>query len=295
MLVSEAIEQFLIAREADGLVRPTLRWYRSLLKLYAQSHGAKRLESVMPTDLRQYINGVRRSTRYKEDTKHGAIRSVIAFWNWTSAEYRIDNPAQNIKYHKQPKPKGLKAAHYDDAARLLEFTNGPSLMSKRDHAIVALLVATGARAAGIVGLRMNDLDLERRRAYVVEKGDKERTVFFDHETQADIAAWIEARDHAVEWLFYNLRTKRQLTASGLPQIMYRLGELAGCEGRVNPHAWRHAFGISARQDRMDSINLAEIMGHEDVETTKRYARFDRDDELARIYDQSPPRRKIKRS
>ena len=118
MNVNEAIEEFLIASEADGLSRATLRWYAALLKRYGRAHGGKAIKQVKPTDVRLYINQIRRSD-YKEDTIHAHIRALHRFWHWAAVEYAIADPTRNIKYPKQPKPQGVKAASYEDGARLL--------------------------------------------------------------------------------------------------------------------------------------------------------------------------------
>lgn len=290
-----AISEFLIALQADGAARSTVRWYTSLLKQYSDSVSGKTIKQVTATDVRKYIIAVRES-HYADDTKHGTIRAIHRFWAWVSVEYGTDNPMRNIKYPKQPEPTPGKAADLTDAARLFAYLIGDEPLIIRDRALVAFLIATGARAGGVVGLQVRDLDLGRRRALVTEKGGKKRTVFFDLETQGDLRRWQAVRDPDILWFFYNVRTGKPLTANGLLQIMYKRGHEAGCTGKVNPHAWRHAFGIGARKQQMDTINLSSLMGHEDMQVTADYyAQLNIVDDLQAVYDEYAPRLKIKMS
>jgi site-specific recombinase XerD len=100
--------------------------------------------------------------------------------------------------------------------------------------------------------------------------------------------WLAVHDAQLATVFYNLRTRRPLTSNGLLQLLRRLGKTAGVSGPVNPHAFRHRFGIQFMLQGGDSGVLQQIMGHSDVETTiNRYGRFD-DKQLAAAHRRVKP-------
>lgn len=293
MKITEAIDQFLTAIEADGVSAATVRWHRSILRRYAAAQPPRDVESISAPSVRNYINALRRSD-YSDDTIYGHIRSLHRFWKWCSVEYGIKNPMQNIAYPKQPESTEPKAADHSDVDKLIA-TAGHGAAGRRDRAIIAFLVDTGCRAGGLVRLHWKDIDLDRRRAYVVEKGKKRRAVFFSVETRAYLTDLFYGRNTRAETVFYNIRTCKPLTVSGLYQILRKIARKAKITGRANPHAFRHAFGIAFMEDDGDSMMLAKIMGHSSVEVTaKRYAIFGAND-LARHYDRHAPMPKIQKA
>jgi len=266
--LQEAIDDFLLARRADGLAEKTLTWYASLLRtfMHALPSGAK-LADLTPRRVRQYI--VSLSDQYSEESRYAHVRALHTFWRWCAAEYSITNPMVNIKYPKQPGAKLPRRAASDDIARVFASLTGSGAQEVRDRALLAFMVDTGARAGGVVRLRLVDLDLGQRRAYVREKGAKWRPVFFGVETSALLAAWLLMHDGRAETVFYNIRRGTPLTPNGLLQLCYRLGRDAGVSGNFHPHALRHHFAEALLTHGADSGILAQILGHADVDTTIR--------------------------
>lgn len=276
--LSDAIDEFLLARRADGLAEKTLIWYAGMLRRFSEHMGPVLVDAVSTSALRRYIVTLRESD-YAPDTIYAHIKALHVLFKWTAEEYNIPNPARHIAFPKQPPARMPKRAQDADIARLIAACTD-DLTGIRDRAIIAFLTDTGCRAAGVVGLLAADLDMERRRAHVKEKGQKWRTVFFGPEAARYLGAWVAARDPTVETVFYNLRGRTALTPNGLLQLLRRVAKRAGVTGPVNPHSFRHRFGEKFMLAGGDSGVLQQMMGHSDVETTmSRYAQFD-DEQLA---------------
>lgn len=279
MQLHQAIEEFLLASGADGLKEKTLIWYGSLLKTFAFAFGDVELETIEPNAIRRYLVGLK--GRYSEDTVHGHTRALHKFWRWCAEEYKVSNPMTNIRYPKQLKPKLPKAVTAADVIKLLEACDG-NVFPKRDRAIVAFLADTGCRAAGLCSLRVQDVDLERGRAYVVEKGAKRRAVMFSDFTKHLLQEWLTERASDSEYVFQS-RAGEQLTPNGLLQLMYRLKAKAGITGRANPHAFRHGFAREYLMSGGDLSTLSRLMGHEDVSVTASFYGVFAEDELAQAH------------
>lgn len=285
MNLNSAIEDFLLACEADGLSKSTMIWYRSLLTAFSQVHTAS-LKDIHAGDLRRYIVKLREQD-YSEDTVSAHIRALHRFWAWCANEYTMPNPMRTIKYPSKPEPKP-KAASLEDIAAMYRAAE-----KTRDKAILVFLLDTGCRAAGLVGLRPDDVDLAEHRAIVTEKGNKTRVVVFTSFTANLLAAWIAERESA-ETLFYG-RSWEPLTPSGLYQLLRRLARRAGVQGRFNPHSLRHTFAREYIRAGGDLATLSKLLGHRDVSTTVAHYTIFTDLELQEKHEKYSPVNKLRES
>lgn len=291
MLLNDAIQEFLLACSADGLREKTLIWYTSLLGRFAEKLNRESLQEVTTSEIRQYLVQLRQA-KYSEDTVHGHTRALHRFWRWCAVEYDIPNPMRNIRYPKQPKPKGIKAIDIADVIKLLEACEDDPF-GKRDKAIIAFLFDTGVRAEGICGLTMPLLNMEAKEAYVIEKGDKGRMVSFTDVTAELISRWLEVRQDS-EFVFHN-RFGEKLTTNGLLQMTNRLKRKARVTGRANPHAFRHGFAVEYMMNGGDIYILSRILGHESIElTAKVYGRL-KSSYIQELHREHSPMLKIKMS
>lgn len=271
--LSEAIEEFLLARRADGLAHSTLSWYASMLSTFHEYTGEMNIAAVSTSALRKYIVALRESD-YAPDSIYAYIKALHALFRWAADEYGIPNPMRHVAYPKQPHARMPRRAEDADIIKMLAVC-GDDPAGRRDRAIIGFLTDTGCRAGGLVGLTMERLELQDRRAFVLEKGERLRPVFYSAESARFLSEWIALRPaDAPPQVFYNVRTKRALTPNGLLEVLRRLGRTAGVTGPVNPHAFRHRFGVNFMLAGGDSGVLQQMLGHSDVETTiSRYGQF----------------------
>ena len=306
MLVFDAIQEFLLACRADGLSPKTLVWYTSILKTFSEAMEGRELASVQTSEVRQHLVNLRdRKWKYgdgRRQQKRGGLtpetinahgRVLHRFWKWTAIEYDLKNPMANIKYPPQPKPKEPKAVAMDDVLRLFQAC-GKDAIGRRNRAVIAFLLDTGCRAGGVTGLKVRDVDLSNRRAYVIEKGDKQRPVVFTPVTTLLLEDWLKIHSGS-EYLFYNMTYKTRLTTSGLEQVLIRLKRKAQITGRVNPHAFRHGFAREYLRNGGNLAALAQLMGHDDPSLTARLYAIFAQDELAEEHLKYSPMAKIKMS
>jgi len=282
--LDSAVQEFLLACQADGLSKSTVSWYSSLVGAFQRAHTGRLLNQVSAGDVRRYLVAVRRQYD-NADTINAHNRALHRFWLWAAAEYSIPNPMRNIRYPEKPQPKP-RAADLDDLRAMFAAT-GESLSGVRDRAILAFLLDTGARAAGLCGLRVSDLEIESQRAIVTEKGDKTRSLVFSSHTVKLLSEWLELRS-SVATVFYNLDTLAPLTPSGLYQMLRRLAKRAGVKGRFNPHSLRHTFAKEYIRAGGDLATLSKILGHRDVSTTVAHYTVFTDKDIREKHDQYSP-------
>jgi site-specific recombinase XerD len=287
-----ALEEFLLAAGADGLREKTLKWYRSLLGKLTVKLENPELTAITTSQIRSYLIDLRKAG-LSEDTVHGHTRALHRFFRWCALEYDLPNPMGHIKYPKQPKPKLPKAVSIGDVIKLFEVCDD-SPMGKRNKAILAFLLDTGCRAAGVCGLTLDALDLERQRAIVLEKGQELRTVFFNQATAGLLSAWLMVRNPASRFVFH-AKSGGRLRTDSLGLLMQRLKARAGVTGRVNPHSFRHGFAREYILSGGDMGTLSRILGHKDIQTTQDHYAIFLTDELARAHERFSPMNLIKRN
>ncbi len=175
--LDSAFNDFILALRADGLSRSTIEWYRWTVGAFIAAHDGEThlVSDVTSHDCRVYIVGIR-GQGYAEDTVSAHIRGLHRFWKWAANEYSVADPMRTIRY-PQPRQPQPKAADMADILAMFAHA-GEGAYGVRNRAILAFLLDTGCRAAGLVRLRAVDLDLGDRRAIITEKGSKTRAVTF---------------------------------------------------------------------------------------------------------------------
>lgn len=305
MLLSEAITALLLATKADGRSPATVDGYRRKLRPLRDFLGDVQLETVTTDALRRYVVTLQDQNTLWQDhpklearagglspfTIAGYIRAFKRLFNFLESEGLLDhNPARRIR---QPVPKVMmpKAVSIDDFLALLKTTEGGGLADIRDRAVILFLADSGCRVAGLCGLRVADVDITRGVAIVTEKGEKSRPVMFTETTAAAIAAWLEVRpaDKGAA-LFLSLGPKCDggLSTGAVVQMLKRRAELAGVAGRVNPHAFRHAFAREFLFNGGDLASLSDLMGHSSIEVTKMFYAIFTFEELRKRHRQFSP-------
>lgn len=295
--IYEALNEFHLANRADGLAVKTIDWYRWLLDGSPHSltkwldEDKRCLEAISTGTLREYIVWLRsrRHSRTGEpltnDTVNDYIRALHRFFAWSAVEYGLPNAMARITYPKtrQQQPKAIEL---DDLRRMFA-SCGDDLAGIRNRALMAFLIDTGCRAAGICGLLVDHIDLTERKAIVTEKGNKTRGVVFTSRTADLLERWYGVRQKHSH-VFYNLQRMKPLTTNGLRQILAKIAKRAQVTGRVNPHAFRHAFAREYILNGGDLATLTKLMGHNEQSTTTGYYALFTEQEVSDRHERFSP-------
>ncbi len=166
-------------------------------------------------------------------------------------------------------------------------------VSLRDLAVLELLYATGIRVGELVGLDVDDVDLERRVVRVFGKGRKERSVPFGVPAGVAVEGWVSrGRPHLTgagsgAALFVGIRGKR-LDQRTVRSLVHRL--VAGVDGApdLGPHGLRHTAATHLLAGGADLRSVQEILGHSSLATTQIYTHVTTE-RLRRAYQQAHPR------
>ena len=262
----------------------TIRWYSRRLGSLEEFLGANTsIEDITINNLRlwraklsdqenRYENHPYRPAKpggLTSETLHGYVRAARRFFAWLVEENILtNNPAK--RFELPPIPKRPKAGISDrDREAMLEYAQ----KNPRDYAMLMFAADTGCREAGIAGLRLKDLNIDRGRAIVFEKGrggnGKGRTVYFLNDTAIALRKWMHVRPKDCDFVFSSKRSGG-LTVTGVYQVFKRIAIATRVRGKWSPHQWRHWRARKWAERGMNLGIVAQLLGHTDVKVTSEY-------------------------
>jgi integrase/recombinase XerD len=285
-----------------GLSPNTLAAYRRDLRRY-DAFCTKR-DVLVPGDvdestIRSFTASISASTwgedgrPYSARTVARTLSSVRSFHRFLLREGGAErDPAAAIVQPKLPRslPHPLPL---DDVSRLLEAPDTATPVGLRDRAILEVLYGAGLRISELVGLDVDDVDLEEGSVRVLGKGGKEREVPLGSFGREAVKAYlVRARPTFASKvsraaLFLNQRGGR-LTRQSCTRILAASVDIAGIERRVTLHTLRHSFATHLLEGGADVRVVQELLGHASVATTQIYTLVTKD-HLREVYYTSHPR------
>ena len=152
----------------------------------------------------------------------------------------------------------------------------------RDLALLTLLLGTGLRVSECVGLNVNDVDFDNNAVRIIRKGGKEAVVYFGDEVEDALRSYLAIRKNMIaasgyeEALFLSMQNKR-LTVRSVEKLVKNYSSRVTSLKKITPHKLRSTYGTQLYQESNDIYLVASVLGHKDVNTTKKhYASMDDD-------------------
>lgn len=218
--------------------------------------------------------------------KLAALRSFFKFL--CRKEILQINPVQRVASPKL----GRKLPHFlylDQMEGLLRAADCNTILGSRDQVIIELLYGSGLRVSELVGLDLDNLDLEIGLIRVLGKGRKERVVPVTNYAVQAIERYLEMRKDNNNILLLNYQGTRLSTRS-IRRILDKLVTKISLEQHVNPHMLRHSFATHMLDGGADLRSVQELLGHLKLSSTQIYTHLTRE-RLKKVYAQAHPRAK----
>ncbi len=270
--VDDAIENFILARQADGRAPRTIRDYRRVLEPFAAWCREKRLsvKSLNREHVREYVANLR-SRGWAEATVAIHIRNLRAFLRWMHEEgHTNENLAQAVK----APGKVIRAEEPlspDEVRRLLSACTGDA-EAVRDRAILLLFLDTGLRIGEMALLQKAQVHFNGDRAWMQVYSPKSRAyrfVILGEIATSALREYLQSRtdDHPALWI----GRRGPLSKRGIYHIVKRRARQAGLENRVHPHIFRKTFATNWLDNGGDPERLRVLAGWSSLEMLKIYA------------------------
>lgn len=275
-----------------GLSRNTLESYERDLRKYFHFMEWKAPDDVRQQDVLDFLS--RLSTDGMAVPSAARCLSAIrGFHKYLLVDgLSKSEPTGNIETPHGWKrlPKTLSRGEVES---LLGQPERTSPLGIRDKAMLELLYATGLRASELVGLRLQDINLERGFVIVVGKGSKERAVPLGEVAGSRIREYCDRsrplllKGRESEFLFISSR-HRQITRQMFWERIKHYVRKAGIMKSVSPHTLRHSFATHLLDNGADLRAVQAMLGHSDISTTQIYTYVSRE-RLKQIHEKYHPR------
>lgn len=260
------IKQYMACLYVDGKSANTAYQYRRTCEKLADVIGKKYTEMTV-YDIRYFLayekeRGI--SSRSVENTR----ANLSAFFQWMFKEDLIPkNPCFNINPIK-----------YADVVRKpfseVEIDKmRTACKSKKERAIVELLLSSGVRVSELTALRVEDINRNDHSVHVrCGKGGKGRITYTSDVALRHLQEYWLARKDDGEMAFYNGHHE-PLNAGGVRFLLRRLGKRAEVDN-VHPHRFRRTFATKMASSGMDIQDIKTLLGHSSINTTMGYVYLD---------------------
>ncbi len=268
----EYLEQYVCKKPKDRITLEDL-----------DSLQARNIENYL-SYLSYYQNGdnMLKNTERGKARKLASVRSFFKYlFNHDMISSNVASKIQTPKLHS----KEIIRLEKDEVSRMLNAVQSPTSFSEhqrnynkntqiRDNAIVTLFLGTGIRISELVGLNVEDFDFSQDAFKVTRKGGNQAILYFSKEVTTALEAWLEKRktlglDENEHAMFVSLQNKR-LCVRAVENLVKKFAKESTPLKKISPHKLRSTFGTNLYRETKDIYIVADVLGHKDVNTTKKH-------------------------
>lgn len=250
------------------------------------------LNMLKPVDIEEYLdylkyyvkNGVEHTN--DERGKARKLASLKTFYNYFYKKELIEkNPAALVDMPKLHE-KNIIRLDINEVVELLDQVEQGDKLTKsqknyhnktktRDLALLTLLLGTGIRVSECVGLDIDDVDFKNNGIKIRRKGGNEVIIYFGEEVEIALLNYLEERENIVaaeghqNALFLSLQKKR-INVRSVENLVKKYSKTVTQVKNITPHKLRSTYGTSLYRETGDIYLVADVLGHKDVNTTKKH-------------------------
>ena len=250
------------------------------------------LDQITRMDIEEYLEYI---TLYEKNGKEitndergksRKLASLRSFYNYFFENELIEkNPAALVPLPKRHQKEIVRLEPNEVAILLDQVEDGIKLTKKeleyhkktkvRDVALLTLLLGTGIRVSECVGLDLKDVDFQSNGIKIRRKGGSEAVVYFGDEVETALLDYLEQREYVVPLeghenaLFYSLQNRR-ITVRSVENLVKKYASRVTTLKNITPHKLRSTYGTSLYKETGDIYLVADVLGHTDVNTTRRH-------------------------
>lgn len=250
------------------------------------------LEQVTRQDIEEYLGYISyyekdgKEITNEERGKSRKLASLRSFYNFFFQNERISkNPASLVPIPKQHEKEIIRLEPNEVAVLLDQAEAGSKLTKKeleyhkktklRDVALLTLLLGTGIRVSECVGLDIQDVDFDSNGIKIRRKGGNETVVYFGEEVEEALLDYLAERRHILpetgheNALFLSLQNRRMAVRS-VENLVKKYASRVTTLKKITPHKLRSTYGTALYRETGDIYLVADVLGHKDVNTTRKH-------------------------
>ena len=221
------------------------------------------------------------------------ISSLKSFYKYlTKNEIVKDNPCLLLSNPKIEK-KLPNYINYNDLEILFNIPDKDDILGLRNLLILELLYSTGIRVSELVNIKLDDIDFDNKRIYILGKGNKERYVLFGKICNDILMEYLEKSKNKLnknsDYLLLN-KFGNKITDRAIRMIIDDIVKKSSLKLNISPHTLRHTFATHLLNEGADLKIVQELLGHENISTTGIYTHVS-NEHLRKVYLDAHPRAK----
>lgn len=288
----EYLEKFVIKKPKDQITLADLDGLQ-----------ARNIESFL-----SYLSYYQNDDKMIKNSERGKARKLASVRSFFKYLFNHDMLSSNVASKiKTPKlhTKEIIRLEKDEVSRMLDAVVDPTTFSERqkkynkntferDNAIVTLFLGTGIRISELVGLNVEDFDFSQNAFKVTRKGGNQAILYYSREVYDAMQLWLKKRetldlDPNENAMFVSLQNRRICTRA-VENLVKKFAKEGSPLKKISPHKLRSTFGTNLYRETKDIYIVADVLGHKDVNTTKKhYAAINEDmrksvANVVKIYD-----------
>lgn len=250
-------------------------------------------EKVTPRDLRTYLEYL--GFYIKDGSEHSnaeagktrKLATLRSFYEYMFKSELIHTDVSRLVEMPKKHEKPILRMEIDEVTRMLDAVETGEMMTERqkryndsvrarDLAILTLFLGTGIRVSELVGLDLDDLDFALNSFIVTRKGGNQAMLYFPEEVASVLQAYLAHRREMTPLpghenaLFLSMQNKRISVRAVQVMVKKYALQVAPLKKRLSPHKLRSTFGTNLYHETGDIYLVADVLGHSDVNTTRRH-------------------------
>lgn len=263
-----------------------------LSKMNVTDYKLEILDRITKEDIEEYMEYLSYYTKdgkeYTNDERGKArkLASLRSFYNYFYTSELIEkNPASLMKMPRLHE-KEIIRLDPDEVATLLDAVENGEHMTKselkyhaktkdRDLALLTLLLGTGIRVSECVGIDIKDIDFRNNGIKIQRKGGSEAVIYFGDEVEKALKDYLVKREEIIpesgheDALFLSMQNKR-ITVRSVENLVKKYAGKVTSLKKITPHKLRSTYGTTLYQETGDIYLVADVLGHKDVNTTRKH-------------------------
>lgn len=271
----EIIDDFLLFKQAQGLAERTIADYEYHTSLFFEKYPEIKTYDALEKNVLKYFA---QTSRLAVGTFNIRRKYLNTFFRWCVSQGVI--PANPIRHIKIRKDEGrIRPIPEDTLKELIELPDKKTYVGLRDYTLILLSLDTGIRPSEALAIVASDINIKAGELFVrpeIAKTGVSRTLPISDEVIPSIVklAGINEKTWNTDKLFCTCEG-RQMTINAWKKRMRVYSKKLGFT--ISAYDLRHAFAIMYLRNGGDAFTLQRLMGHTDMEMTKRYLKFSQTD------------------
>ena len=251
------------------------------------------LDKITLTQLEEYLDYIKlyeneKNKVYSNEEK-GRIRktaSIRSFYKFFYRKQKIEKNTASLLNMPKRHEQAITRLEVDEIARLLDSVENGDKLTKtqqrfhnktkvRDLAILTLLLGTGIRVSECVGLDITDLDFDTNGMKVHRKGGAEVILYFGEEVREALMDYLDERELIMpkegseDALFLSMQ-KSRISVRAVENLVKKYSRTVTTLKKITPHKLRSTYGTQLYKETGDIYLVADVLGHSDVNTTRKH-------------------------